>query len=330
MRTWTRILITSAAFSSLAVGCALNGDLSRDDENDGKSRLACEMLTSEPAELEECSDVASDEVVSRTVEENGEHAGAKCGTLHPQQIERELVEQEVLSVAGTAKNVTGGTIDVYWHVINSGSGISNADIPQSQIDAQIGVLNASFASTGWSFNLVSVDRTTNSGWAACSGGACESAMKNALRQGSADDLNIYSNNMGGGLLGWATFPANYASSPKMDGVVILYSSVPGGTAAPYNFGDTGTHEVGHWMGLYHTFQGGCQKTGDYVSDTPAEKSPAYGCPVGRDSCLKGPAAAGLDPIRNFMDYTDDQCMDQFTAGQDARMDQMFTTYRLNK
>ncbi|HNQ14812.1 MAG TPA: zinc metalloprotease, partial [Pyrinomonadaceae bacterium] len=227
-----------------------------------------------------------------------------------------------------AANVTGGTINVYWHVITNTSG---AGAPSTQqINNQISVLNNAYGQWGWSFNLVSTNTTANNTWYTCSGGSCETQMKNALRQGTADDLNIYSNNMGGGLLGWATFPSSYNGSPKKDGVVILYSSLPGGSAAPYNLGDTATHEVGHWMGLYHTFQGGCARQatgGDGVSDTPAEKSPAYGCPAGRDTCRN---LAGLDPIDNFMDYSDDSCMFKFTAGQDSRMDSQFTTYRYNK
>jgi hypothetical protein len=217
--------------------------------------------------------------------------------------------------------VTGGTINVYFHVIRDTDG--DGDVPNSWITAQMNVLQNAFDEHGWSFNLAAVTRTTNANWYNnLETVSVERAAKDALRQGSADDLNIYS----AGLqtyLGWATFPSNYDADPDYDGVVILDESMPGGDADPYNLGDTATHEVGHWMGLYHTFQGGCSKQNDLVADTPPERSAAFGCPEGRDTCRGG----GEDPIFNFMDYTDDGCMDHFTSGQDDRMDQQFSQYR---
>ena len=253
-------------------------------------------------------------------------SGRRCGSelTSEEAADMEAAFAEAVAAKGGVESVTGGSIQVYFHVIRSGSGTANGDIPTSQITSQINVLNAAYASTGWSFVLNTVDRTTNSAWYTAGPGTTnERNMKTALRRGTADDLNIYSSNPGGGLLGWATFPSSYASRPWDDGVVILFSSVPGGTAAPYNLGDTATHEVGHWMGLYHTFQGGCSATGDSVADTPRERSAAFGCPVGRNTCSQ----AGNDPITNFMDYTDDSCMNTFSAGQDARMDSQYTTYR---
>jgi hypothetical protein len=265
---------------------------------------------------------------------------ARCATRHVDEGEADEIQESndkfkasragrgsASADASLARSPGTVSIPVHFHVIRNGNGIANGDVPNRQLQDQVLVLNNAFSSTPFTFQLVSIDRTTNSSWyTAGPGTQAEQQMKASLRIGGANDLNFYTNNPGGGLLGWATFPSDYQKRPLSDGVVVLFSSLPGGSAVPYDEGDTGTHEVGHWLGLYHTFQGGCSKNNDRVSDTPAEKSPAFDCPVGRDTCA-GAKYPGLDPIENFMDYTDDACMFQFTSGQSSRMDSMHLQYR---
>jgi hypothetical protein len=231
------------------------------------------------------------------------------------------------------------TVGVFFHVINTGQGIDNGDVPIKMLHDQIDVLNEAYAgaddaatptstNTPFRFAMIGVDRTTNAEWFNSGiGSAAEREMKAALHVGGANTLNFYVNNAGGAYLGWATFPFWYAADPLQDGVVVLYSSLPGGDCCGdrvYNLGDTGSHEVGHWLGLFHTFQGGCAAVyNDFVADTPAERSPAFGCPIGRDTC----PGTGVDPIENFMDYSEDFCMYQFTSGQSARMEALSLQYR---
>ncbi|TSC24024.1 zinc metalloprotease [Corallococcus sp. Z5C101001] len=257
-----------------------------------------------------------------TTQQSLPHRG--CATVEPSADEKLEIEAALAHRVMAKRAVHSVNVPVYFHVINKGAGLANGDIPDSQITAQMDVLNAAYANTPFYFTLAGTDRTTNAAaFDLGEGTQAEKKMKRQLRQGGPEALNIYTANLQDGLLGWATFPSSYANKPRLDGVVMLYTSLPGGTAAPYNEGDTATHEVGHWLGLYHTFQGGCSAKGDSVSDTPPEKSPAFGCPVGRDTCAGG----GVDPIYNFMDYTDDSCMNEFTPGQVALADSLTALYR---
>ncbi|KAF7300081.1 Extracellular metalloprotease [Mycena kentingensis (nom. inval.)] len=193
-----------------------------------------------------------------------------------------------------AKKAAAVTIPTYFHVVRSGTTVAGGNIPDSQITAQMAALNAAYTNTTFTFELAGTTRTTNTNWFQraspySDGISYQTAMKEALRQGDAATLNLYSvgfsrGTAAGGLLGYATFPSDYDSAPEDDGVVFLYSTVPGGTTTDFNLGGTVQHEVGHWVGLFHTFNEGaventCGASSDLVDDTPHPAHPYLRLPV---------------------------------------------------
>ncbi|MCW2901465.1 MAG: metalloprotease [Streptosporangiaceae bacterium] len=242
------------------------------------------------------------------------------------QVEQQLGNLLARKQAIPATHTVTKDIPMYVHVLHAGA---KGNLSDATINEQISVLNNSYggkvsgADTGFSFSLKAVTRTDDAGWYG-NPEEHETAMKTKLHQGGSGALNLYTANLGDQLLGWATFPWQYAGNPAMDGVVLHVGSLPGGQSTSFNKGYTATHEIGHWLGLYHTFQNGCQSPGDTVADTPDEREPSDGCPAGgRDTC----PAEGQDPVHNYMDYSRDSCMDQFTAGQAERMRKVWGVYR---
>ena len=249
-------------------------------------------------------------------------APIRCATPEPTPAETDALRALLRNPAGTLRRVAaGGTIKVAFHILTcKGEG----DVPQSQIDDQITELNAAYSSTGFTFELASVDRTENCSWfGSATGYGVEKKMKQSLAIDPAHRLNVYSCKLKHNLLGWAYFPQSFAEDDPMHGVVMHYGSFPGAYLAPYNEGGTLDHEAGHYLGLFHTFEGGCVEPGDYIDDTPFEASPAFGCPVGRNTCDQ----PGDDPIHNYMDYTTDACYSEFTPDQAERMQVMVSAYR---
>ncbi|CAE6521089.1 unnamed protein product [Rhizoctonia solani] len=266
---------------------------------------------------------------------NGDHFGRCASSPNQAQIKAAEASFAAKKKASKASQLDfSAEIPVRWYAIQAA--LEEGHIPASQINDSIAVLNADYKPAGISFKLVSSKYVTNETWFNWAGPGpnlpeivFQTAMKEALHQGDASTLNIYStgfvNISSKGLLGYATFPADYQSTPVDDGVVLRYSTVPGGSFAPLNLGKTLTHEVGHWLGLLHTFSDDCNGDGDMVLDTPAQLNQTDGCPSSPpDTC---PGQPGLDPIHNFMDYSDDICLLEFTPGQIQRMQEHFVTFR---
>ncbi len=136
-----------------------------------------------------------------------------------------------------------------------------------------------------------------------------------------DYLNIWVCNLGSSLLGYATPPFGNIGSD--DGVVIGYNyfGTQGTVQSPYNKGRTTTHEVGHWLNLEHLWGSGWVSCGnDNVNDTPTQEEENYGCqafPHNANSC--NTTNSNGDMFMNYMDYSNDGCMNMFTQGQKTRM-----------
>lgn len=282
---------------------------------------------------------ASNEVYERMLKEDPQFAANRV------QIERETRQW----IQDNANNKIGAvvTIPVVFHVVYN---TSAQNISDAKILEQLNVLNQDFGRTNADAGSTpsvwqGISANTNIQFCMAQRDPNGNATNGIVRKSttvtsfSSNDnikrsanggsdawprdqyLNIWVGNLSGGLLGYAQFPGGTAST---DGVVVLYSSVGGpnnpGTATPYHLGRTATHEVGHWLNLYHIWgdDGTACSGSDQVSDTPNQAGATSGCPAfpKTDACTS--TSPGV-MFMNYMDYSTDACMNMFTNGQASRI-----------
>ncbi len=259
---------------------------------------------------------------------------------------------------GSILNLSYYDIPVYFHVIQDTQDANNdgqldGHVDESRLDQQITVLNDAFngttvANVQFFFRKAGVTRNFNRDWFNMKVSindpqrvefSSEHEAKRLLHQGGANALNFYT--ISSALqqpedlypIGWAWFAEWYAGNRCRDGVVVPFTTLPGDNTPnnPFNKGDLPVHEVGHWLGLYHTYQGSqnsCEQANengnDQVDDTPIHKDTNVGKCIEADTCTSFP---GTDPIYNFMTDYSDECKREFTRGQFKRMRDQYLTLR---
>jgi len=280
-------------------------------------------------ELDDGSILAADDFGTHVFQDFGAYVqssffqahGLRCGSDRLPQFFALGTTADCSSSNTTIKaeyNASGGvtyTIPVWVHEIRRKTG-STGTLVAGQITSQISSLNSAFAAHNIQFTLAGTTLSKNNNWYNDTG-----TYYNTLARDVHNNLNIYTNTASGNL-GYAYVPSGGGVvGNKWDRVVIYYKAFgnPGTYGAPYNEGDTTVHEVGHYLGLQHTFQGGCASVagcannGDLICDTPPEASAHF------SPCTDPATCGNPDPITNFMDYSDDPCMFQFSPNQQNRM-----------
>ncbi len=292
---------------------------------------------------------ATDELYAYQAKQNPELKVAE-------QKANEMIRTSVQSLSKKANGIV--YIPVVFHIIHN-NGLEN--ISQAQIMDQIRILNEDFrrkeGTAGFStegvasdmqieFRLAQYDPNGNKSDGiirvqSTKTDNADDAAKALSYWNSAKYLNIWvvksinSGQVSGTILGYAQFPWTQSSKPTTDGVMIRSDQIGIiGTGQITQGGRTLTHEIGHWLGLYHTFQDGCEggtssncaSQGDQVCDTPPVAESSSGCAVGKNSCTNDVPDLN-DMVRNYMDYSDGSCLNTYTAGQKARIYSMLPLYR---
>jgi len=301
-----------------------------------------------PVQYDHCGIMYSDSVLRSTV------PGAPTLNDFEGWLQKEIVKQKQIQQNKSGR-ATIITIPVVVHIIHNGDAVgSNENIAASRVISQIDILNKDFrrrnadtVNTPAAFRPVAADveiefclalrdpngntlaepgihrvQRTETNWSSTT--TIDNTLKPATIWDPNQYFNMWSVDFGGnGLLGYAQFPEGSglagmpagAQAANSDGVVVVFSSFgASGTAnAPYNLGRTMSHEVGHWLGLRHIWGDGDCSVDDFCNDTPVSDAANRGCNANTVSC------GTTDMVQNYMDYTNDACMNIFTQDQKTRM-----------